>query len=102
MPEEKRTPLELPKAEHPEADIESIDVQLDFGSSMTLEAFCAAIDGLRVQQQQYNMLLTSIDYIHNEMREAQKTLSEQSDRMLHTIAGMCTHNSSEYEMAGRS
>lgn len=100
MARRKRTSNILQKAERRASGMGSIDTQLDLGNGMTLQSFWDDIDDLRDKQKQYNMMLSNIDRLYNDLLEAEKTLAEKSERMLNAVAVVYGRNSSEYEMAG--
>ncbi|MGP1387516.1 MAG: hypothetical protein ACTS2F_28400 [Thainema sp.] len=100
MARRKRTSNVLQKAERRASGMGSIDTQLDLGNGMTLQSFWDDIDDLRDKQKQYNMMLSNIDRLYNDLLEAEKTLAEKSERMLNAVAVVYGRNSSEYEMAG--
>lgn len=100
MARRKRTSNVLQKAERRASSMGSINAELDLGNGMTLASFWDDIDSLRDKQKQYNMLLSNVDQLYNEMLEAEKSLSEKSERMLNAVAVVYGRQSSEYEMAG--
>ena len=100
MARAKRTSITLQNAERRVAGMESIDVDLDLGNDLTLDAFRAEINEMRLQQNAYNRLLSNVDNVYNEMLATEKRVAERSERMLSAIAAAYGRKSSEYEMAG--
>ena len=78
----------------------SIGSTLDLGNGLTLEMYWEAINGLRAKQQEYNMLLSKVDNLYNELLADERALGEMSDHMLSGVKVKFGRGSVEYEMAG--
>jgi hypothetical protein len=96
----KRLSAKLGKAEVRAASMGSIGSKLDLGNGLTLEMYWEAINGLRAKQQEYNMLLSKVDNLYNELLADERALGEMSDHMLSGVKVKFGRDSVEYEMAG--
>ncbi|PSN11693.1 hypothetical protein C7293_23330 [filamentous cyanobacterium CCT1] len=78
----KRLSAKLEKAEVRAASMGSIEPKLDLGNGQTLEMYWEAINAMRAKQQEYNMLLSKVDNLYNELLADERALGEMSDHML--------------------
>jgi hypothetical protein len=100
MARQKRTSTVLEKAERRAAGFKSLGVALDFGDANNLTNFLATIEQMRIKQEEYNQLLSTVDSTYVEMLELEKSLADLNDHMLMGVASKFGRNSSEYEAAG--
>lgn len=80
--------------------MDSIEAKLDLGNGHTLEMYWQAINELRAKQQKYNVLLSNVDNLYNEMLADERALGEMSEHMLSGVKVKFGRDSFEYEMAG--
>ncbi|MGF1500064.1 MAG: hypothetical protein ACFB8W_25025 [Elainellaceae cyanobacterium] len=78
----------------------SIKLDLDLGNGMTLEAYRSKVQEMREKLNGYNRLLSTVDQNYNDLLEAERELSQWSERMLGAVAVKYGRNSNEYEMSG--
>src|SRR5258708_4116353 len=96
----KRTSKVLEKAGTRAAAMSSIDLKLDLGNNLTMEAFAATVTDVRGKLDDYNAVLSKADEANNLLTEAEKSLADLSERMLAGVASKYGKNSHEYEKAG--
>lgn len=80
--------------------IKSIDVKLDLGNGLSVDAYEKAITEFRDKINAYNTMLSQIDALLNEINDSEKSLKDLSERMLIGVAAKYGKNSNEYEQAG--
>lgn len=100
MPFRKRSSPTVEKAERRLASLKSIDLSLDLGSGLTLQAYTNGIERARERLNTYNTMLSNLTQIYNEMLEAEQILADLNVRMLTGVLTKYGRNSTEYEMAG--
>jgi len=100
MPRRKRTSSILLKAEKRSVAIRSISETLDMGNGLSVENYTGQIQGLRSLMDEYNIILSQLDRVANEIASAEKALNDLSELMLLGVATTYGKNSNEYEMAG--
>lgn len=100
MPRKKRSSPVLEKAEKRAAAIGSIGLTLDLGNGLSLENYNGHIEEVRSLLAEYNMILSNLDRVTNDIAEKERSLSDLSELMLMGVATTYGKNSNEYEMAG--
>lgn len=100
MARRKRNSSILERAERRVESLQSINKQLDFGGGVTMEAYTTQISNLRFKLAAYNTALSSIDQLIDEVKNAEKAVSEMSEKMLLGVGSRYGKASQEYEMAG--
>lgn len=100
MARRKRSSDSVDRAEPRAAALESIDVSLDLGNSLTLGAYKDAITTTNAKLAAYNTQLSQLDGVLNDLETAEKNLDELSSRMLAAVGVKYGKNSAEYEKAG--
>lgn len=100
MGRSKRSSRTLEKADRRLASVKSINSSLDLGNGISIESFKASIEHTRRQVEYYNTLLSSIDAAKTSVVEAEKSLSDLSEKMLIGVAYKYGKDSQEYQMAG--
>ena len=96
----KTSSLVLDSAQARAAGLESIDIQLDLGSGLTLAAFKTAIGDTQAKLAAYNTLLSQVDEAANGFAVAERNLRDMRDRTLAGVAARFGRNSPQYQMAG--
>jgi hypothetical protein len=99
MARQKRTSKILDKASQRADGLKTIDPALDLGG-VTLAEFNTRIGKLTADISAYNVLMTQLDVMTNDLKAQEKTLSEYSNRMLSGVATRFGKDSNEYEAAG--
>jgi uncharacterized protein YoxC len=102
MPIKTRGSAALDKAERRLASLKSIDVQLDLGHGLTLEAYDRMIEETRDLLSAHNTLLSEIEESRKTVAQVEKALSDLSSRMLSGVATRYGRNSIQYLKAGGS
>ncbi|MBW4421651.1 MAG: hypothetical protein KME13_20925 [Myxacorys californica WJT36-NPBG1] len=100
MSRSKLSSRALEKADRRFASLKSINSRLDLGDGATIESFKVLIEHTRTQIEYYNTLLSSIDAAKTSVVEAEKSLSELSEKMLIGVAFKYGKDSQEYQKAG--
>ena len=100
MARQKRSSRTLDKAQRRFAGILSINTKLELADGLTAQDYGKQIDNLRQKLSAYNTALSSLDALHNQMIEAERSLAEYSEQMLLGVAVKFGKDSHEYEMAG--
>jgi hypothetical protein len=100
MPYKRKVSPAIAKAKMRVSGIKSIDPTLDLGNGMSVAAYEAAIEAAEQRIETYNMAISNIGQLQNSVTEAERLLSDLSERMLSTIAGRYGKKSDQYEMAG--
>jgi len=80
--------------------MKSIEPDLNLGNGLSIKAYETTIQTAEQKIETYNTALANINQLQTESREAEKQLSELSERMLSTVAGRYGRRSNEYEKAG--
>lgn len=75
MARRKRSSKTIDSAETRAAALESIDVALDLGNSLTLEAYKTAITAANTKLSTYNTRLSELDGLLNELQAAERSLA---------------------------
>lgn len=96
----KQRSLIIDKAQSRQAALLSISTELDFGNSLTTDAYDQLLEETREALKTYNTQLSAIDQAYNDFKDLEKSLADMCDRMLTGVAAQFGKNSSEYEMAG--
>lgn len=102
MARRKRNSTTLERAERRIESLQSLNTNLDFGAGNTLEAYNATINELRSKLAVYNIALSSIDKLTDDVNNAEKRVQEMSEKMLLGVASQYGKTSQEYGMAGGS
>lgn len=102
MARRKRNSSILQQAERRIESLQSLNTQLDFGAGNTLEAFSARINNLKSKLAAYNIALSAIDQLTDDVDNAEQLVQEMSERMLLGVASRYGKTSQEYGMAGGS
>jgi hypothetical protein len=97
-----RTSVTLEKAEKRNLALKSIDPFLDLGNGLTVSQFTNLIDDTKRKVDRYNLALSSLTQLYNDMMESEKTLAAEHERMLSGVLARYSRDSTEYEMAGGS
>ncbi|MBW4562766.1 MAG: hypothetical protein KME32_16780 [Mojavia pulchra JT2-VF2] len=100
MPRKTRSSTVLEKTEKRLIGLKSINSNLDFGDSISLNHLTELTGQLRNQIDQYNMMLTDLDTAKGEIEILEKTIRETSERLVNGVASRYGKNSREYEMTG--
>jgi hypothetical protein len=100
MARRKRSSRILDKAQRRIAGLKSIDLALNLGNGLTIQSFLTLIEETRQKLEAYNTALSMVDQTYNNALEAERSLSELSERMLIGVASKYGKSSNEYEMAG--
>lgn len=82
------------------AGLRSINVELDLGNGLTLQAYETEIGALSKQVNEYNEALAELDAKILMIRDAERKLRDLSERMLEGVSARFTKNSDEYSRAG--
>ena len=82
------------------AGLRSINVELDLGNGLTLQAYEAEIGALSKQVNEYNETLAELDTKILMIRDAERKLRDLTERMLEGVSARFTKNSDEYSRAG--
>lgn len=98
----KRTSTTLEKAQKRNLSLKSIDPFLDLGNGLTTREFANLIDDTQQKVDRYNLALSGLTQLYNEMMDSEKTLAAEHERMLSGVLAKYGRNSTEYEMAGGS
>ena len=78
----------------------SIDPKLDLGDGLSVKMFTEKVDTLQQMLDTYNTLLADADELLNRLNDAEKSLSEFSERVLLAVAAKYGKDSHEYQRAG--
>ncbi len=100
MARAKRGSRVLERAQRRLDGIQSIDYNLDAGGGFTAPGYLDIINELRSEVSAYNMALSNVDALNNQLAETERLLAEYSERMLLGVAAKYGKDSHEYEMAG--
>ena len=100
MSRKKRSSRALDKASVRLDGIKSVNPKLNAGGGFTATGYEKVITQLRNDISAYNTALSNVDALQNKIADAEKVVSEYSERMLLGIAAQYGKDSSEYEMAG--
>jgi uncharacterized protein YukE len=80
--------------------LKSINPTLDLGNGMSIEAYETTLQDAQQKIEAYNTALANLGALQTAARDAEKDLSQFSERILSTVAGRYSKSSDEYEMAG--
>jgi hypothetical protein len=100
MPRQKKTSNVLEKAEQRLFGFRTIDPNLTFGDTLSINELSLLTTQLRNQLNQYNMLLTELDTARVDMATLEKTVNEISERLMNGVAFKYGKDSREYEISG--
>jgi hypothetical protein len=100
VPRLKQNSDVIDKAASRLSQLKSISPNLDLGKGMTVQAFSDAITTARDRMSAYNTTLSHLEADRTAMQEAEKAVSEMSEKMLIGVAFEYGKDSSEYSMAG--
>ncbi|TFI55148.1 hypothetical protein BLD44_005285 [Mastigocladus laminosus UU774] len=100
MPRKKKTYSLLEKTEQKVIGFKSIDSNLDFGNSMSLNYLTQLTTQLRNQIDKYNMMLNDLDSAKAEIEILEKTIGETLERLISGVVLKYGKDSREYEMIG--
>ncbi|MDZ7964159.1 MAG: hypothetical protein RM368_04170 [Nostoc sp. DedSLP03] len=100
MARRKRNSTALERADRRIESLQSINVKLDFGEGLTIQAYTTTINDLRSKLAAYNTALSTIDKLTDEVNNAEKVVIAMSEKMLLGVGSRYGKTSREYEMAG--
>lgn len=100
MPRRKRGSEALDKIQRRIAATQSIDPTLDLGNGLNVATYSALFAVTQKKLADYNTTLSTVDQIYQEVLEAERILSDYSQRMLSGICSKYGRSSKEYMMAG--
>lgn len=100
MPRKKRSSPVLERTEEKVIGFKSINSNLDFGDSISLNYLTQLTGQLRNEINDYNMMLTALDSAKAEIETLEKTIRETSERLVSGVAFKYGKDSREYEMTG--
>jgi hypothetical protein len=100
MTQRTRTSPILKKAQTRNVAIQSIDPNFDIGNGISVVEFSASIEDTITKVNRYNLALSTLTQLKNEMMASEKALANHHERVLSSISGKFGRNSTEYEMAG--
>jgi hypothetical protein len=100
MPRKQRTSPVLEKTEQRLLGFQSINPNLDFGDSISLDHLTQLTTQLSSKLDQYNLMLHDIDSAKDEIEKLEKTIRETSERLVNGVAFKYGKDSREYELAG--
>lgn len=96
----KRSSRILEKAQQRVSGMQTIDPNLDFGSSNNLQNMLQQIEQLRAKLNTHNTALAVIDASRTDIEQLEKSLSVLCENMLMSVAGRYGKDSAEYVKAG--
>lgn len=82
------------------AGLKSIDPKLDLGNGLTIATFEQLLQDFQNALNDYNAELSIVDAKTQRIRQAEKQLSESSERWLAAIVSRYGKDSEEYQKAG--
>ncbi|MFN6531368.1 hypothetical protein [Nostoc sp. ChiSLP03a] len=100
MARRKRNSTALERADRRIESLQSINVKLDFGEGLTIQAYTTTINDLRSKLAAYNTALSTIDKLTDDVNNAEKVVIAMSEKMLLGVGSRYGKTSREYEMAG--
>ncbi|MBD2164437.1 hypothetical protein H6G64_20265 [Calothrix sp. FACHB-156] len=100
MTRKKRTSPLLQKTEQRKIGFQSIDPNLDFGDSISLQHLNELTGQLRDEVNQYNKMLNSLDTAKDNIKALEKTISETLERLVSGVVLKYGKDSREYELTG--
>ncbi|MBD2080311.1 hypothetical protein [Leptolyngbya sp. FACHB-17] len=92
----------IDKAQRRLALLKSIDHTLDLGYGLTVTNYNGLLEQTRTSLEAYNTLLSKVDEARANLEQAEKALSQMSERMLSGVATKYGKSSVEYAKAGGS
>src|SRR5262245_62366852 len=96
----RRASLELETAKQRLAALKEFTPKPDFGQSLTLESYEAAVTALDAEQDAYNGEVSALDDKTNLFDEHVQNMGELNQRILAAVKGIYGPDSSEYERVG--
>jgi len=90
----------IDKAQRRIALLTSIEENLDLGHGLTVEMYRERIEAVRTKLEVHNRLKSDFDESCKAMKQAERELSELSERMLSGVATKYGKNSVQYQKAG--
>ncbi|MFN6478978.1 hypothetical protein [Nostoc sp. DedQUE07] len=100
MARRKRNSTALERADRRIESLQSINIKLDFGEGLTIQAYTTTINDLRSKLAAYNTALSTIDKLTDDVNNAEKAVIAMSEKMLLGVGSRYGKTSREYEMAG--
>ncbi|MBD2411721.1 hypothetical protein FACHB389_24195 [Nostoc calcicola FACHB-389] len=100
MPRKKRSSTLLEKTDRKLIGFKSINSNLDFGDSISVNHLTELTGELRNEIDEYNMMLTALDTAKGKIETLEKNIRETSERLVNGVASRYGKNSREYEMTG--
>ena len=82
------------------ASLKSIDLALDLGNGLTVEAYQQSIDQVSNVMEAYNTQLSLADSLSSSLKEKEKLLRSFTERMLTGVAAKFGKDSEQYQKAG--
>lgn len=99
MSRKKRSSRTLDKAQRRLASLQSIDPKIVLDGT-SAQDYAKIIDALRKKIDTYNTTLSTVDALYNQIEEAERALSDYSEKVLMGVAVRFGKSSDQYEMAG--
>ena len=100
MARQKRGSRTLEKAQKRLDGIQSVNPKFNAGAGFTAAGYLKLINELRAEISTYNIALSNLDEITNQVAEKEKLVAQYSERMLLGVAAQYGKDSHEYEKAG--
>ncbi|MEH2456219.1 hypothetical protein [Nostoc sp.] len=100
MTRKKRSSPVLEKTEEKVIGFKSINSNLDFGDSISLNHLTQLTGQLRNEIDDYNMMLTALDSAKAQIETLEKIIRETSECLVSGVAFKYGKDSREYEMTG--
>ncbi|OUL27170.1 hypothetical protein [Nostoc sp. 106C] len=100
MPRKKKSSSLLEKTEQRKIGFQTIDPNLNFGDSISLQHLTELTGQLREELYQYNRLLNSLDSAKDNIETLEKTIRETLERLVSGVVLKYGKDSREYELTG--
>jgi hypothetical protein len=100
MPYQERTSKAIKQARLRISGMQALDLPLDMGNGLSIPAYAATIQDTEQKIKAYNTAVAAISQLSSAAEQAEKDLSDLSERMLSIVAGRYGRKSDEYETAG--
>lgn len=100
MARTKKTSKMIEEAKVRLAGLKSIDLHLDLGNGITVQAFEKKIDDTDASLETYNTTLSLVDEQKDTFGQNEKDLKDYHERILLGVGSKFGKNSVEYEKAG--
>jgi hypothetical protein len=100
MPYQQRTSKVTKQARLRISGIQALDLPSDLGNGLSVKAYAAAIQNAEQALKSYNATVSQMAQLSIAVEQAEKELTDLSERMLSTVAGRYGRRSDEYEIAG--